>query len=96
MVNDAKELDQVINNFVLHVDNREQLEGTRKWARQSIALRNEAYNNATYARLLLKLGDYQQALRQANKAVQLSIQAGEEDSEKYEQIIAEIQQKLRE
>jgi thioredoxin-related protein len=31
VVSEAKELDQLINNFILHVDNLEQLEAARKW-----------------------------------------------------------------
>ncbi len=94
-ITDARELDQVVNNFVNKVPKRDQLMEARDWARQSVALRNEAYNNATFAKLLLQLNDYQQALRMANKAVQLALQQGE-DPEAYEALVEQIQDKLRE
>ncbi|WNJ16133.1 DUF255 domain-containing protein [Pontibacter sp. G13] len=76
-VTNPKMLNHAAKNFVIHVDDQEQLEKAVQWARQSIALKNEPWNNETYARLLLKLEDHQGAMRTANKARSLAEMKGE-------------------
>lgn len=73
---DPEALDQAVRNFTQYVSDSEQLQHAIAWARRSVVLQNAAYNNESYARLLLKVGQDNQALKQANKALQLAYQEG--------------------
>ncbi|MFK7923777.1 MAG: thioredoxin family protein [Bacteroidia bacterium] len=75
-VTDPEALDQAVRNFTQYVTDSEQLQHAIDWARRSVVLQNAAYNNESYARLLLKVGQKNQALKQANKALQLAYQEG--------------------
>ncbi|MEZ4828917.1 MAG: thioredoxin family protein [Bacteroidia bacterium] len=67
-----KELDLAAKNFYLHISDPDKLAKAAEWARQSVALENACYNNETYAWVLYKLGKYEEARRQANKALRLA------------------------
>ncbi|MEZ4848374.1 MAG: thioredoxin family protein [Bacteroidia bacterium] len=68
-----KELDLAARNFYNHIDDPAKLEVALDWARQSVAIENEYYNNDTYAHLLYKLGKYEEAKKFANKALRIAI-----------------------
>ena len=84
-----KELDRAANLVTKHIDDKAILEKAEQWARQSVAIENGSYNNETYARLLLKLGRYDEAWRYANKAIQIARQRDENDA-KLQKLIEEI------
>jgi len=75
-VTDPEALDQAVRNFTQYVSDSEKLQHAIDWARRSVVLENAAYNNESYARLLLKVGQSEQALKQANKALQLAYKEG--------------------
>ncbi|MEO0468702.1 MAG: hypothetical protein AAF206_03705, partial [Bacteroidota bacterium] len=89
-ITDPEVLDHAARNFSLHLTDPVQLKMALNWARQSTALDNQAYNNETYARLFYRLGQQTQALRYANKALQIRM-LNEEDTEELRQLIEEIQ-----
>lgn len=85
----AEDLDHSASIFNRHIDDPGKLEMALRWTRQSIAMKNEAYNNETQARILFKLGRYAEALRSANKALQIA-QIKEEDTRSIESLIEQI------
>ncbi|MEZ4772414.1 MAG: thioredoxin family protein [Bacteroidia bacterium] len=89
IITQPKELDLAARNFYDHIADTEKLEKAAEWARQSVALENEYYNNETYARILYKLGKYEEARRQANKALRLAATKNQDasDAEKLLQMI---------
>lgn len=88
-----KELDHAARNFYKHVDDPAKLEKAEEWARQSVAIENEFYNNDTYARVLYKLGKLDEAHRQANKALRLGM-VKRENTADIEALVKEIREKL--
>lgn len=73
-----KALDKSASIFAAHINEYDLLLKATEWARQSIAIENEAYNNFTMARLLHKLEDGSEAKKYANKALRIAImQEGE-------------------
>lgn len=90
----ALELDNAARNFIQHVDNGGQLETAANWCRQAIAIDNTYRTNATYAVLLHKMGQNEEARRQAYKALQL-VPPGEEDSaEETKQLLRKLGEKV--
>ncbi|MEL6593889.1 MAG: thioredoxin fold domain-containing protein [Bacteroidota bacterium] len=75
-ITEPEALDQAVRNFTQYIADPEQLQHAVDWARRSVVLQNASYNNESYARLLLKLGQKDQALKQANKSLQLAYQEG--------------------
>ncbi|MEM6805840.1 MAG: thioredoxin family protein, partial [Bacteroidota bacterium] len=71
-ISQPKELDHSAKLFYRHIEEAAKLETALRWTRQSIAMENEAYNNETRARLFMKLGRYDEALRSANQALQIA------------------------
>lgn len=63
-----KELSNAAKHLYLHITNEEQLEEAIAWTRQSIAIENAGYNNLILAQLLGKVGNQEEALRQAYRA----------------------------
>ncbi len=88
-VTNPEALDQAVRNFTQYVADEDNLKHAVDWARRSVVLQNAAYNNESYARLLYKLGDTDQALKQANKALQLAYQEGI-DTLEIEELIQQI------
>ena len=66
-ITQPKELDHAASIFARHISDSGLLETAANWARQSIALENEIYNNETYALLMFKLKQYQEARKYANR-----------------------------
>ncbi|TAE48907.1 MAG: thioredoxin [Bacteroidetes bacterium] len=89
-ITDARELDHAASLFAEHISDTERLEAALNWIRQSVALENAAYNNATFARLLHKLGRKPDALRQAYVARRITELEGKDTAE-IDRLIAEIQ-----
>ncbi len=69
---DPKLLNHVTRNFCYQVDNGKMLITAIHWIETSIAIENEYYNNETYALLLYKLGQTQQAKQIAEKAIMIA------------------------
>ncbi|MEL6252833.1 MAG: hypothetical protein AAFR87_12535, partial [Bacteroidota bacterium] len=88
----AEDLDHSASIFARHIKDPGKLEMALRWTRQSIAIENEAYNNETQARILFKLGRYAEALRTANKALQIA-QFKEEDTRRIEALIEQISER---
>lgn len=71
----------VLNNmawaFYENVDDVEMLESALLWTEKSMQLSANYYNTDTYAALQYKLGNYEDALKYANDAIELAKQKGE-------------------
>ncbi|MEM7367839.1 MAG: thioredoxin fold domain-containing protein [Bacteroidota bacterium] len=89
-----KALDHSARLFAKHIDEPAKLEKAIEWARQSIAIENEAYNNETHALLLNKLGRHHDALKFANKALRIAI-LNDEQTDSLQQLVDELQRKVR-
>lgn len=92
-ISQPKELDHSADLFYRHIADPGRLEIALRWTKQSIAMENEAYNNQTQAKILMKLGRFPEALRSAHKALQLA-QLKEQDTRKLNALIEQIQRKL--
>lgn len=90
----SKELDHAAGLFHKHVDDPDQLQHALKWAKQSVALENEFYNNNTYAHLLYKTGNYSEALKYANIALRLAT-LDDADASQTQKLAEKIRGKLR-
>lgn len=64
-----------------NIDNSEILQKAVRWAKKSISLEDNYYNEDTLAALLFKLKKYDEAEQAANKAIALAQQAGDEAKE---------------
>lgn len=62
------------------------------WIKRSIELNNNYYNNDTYAALLYKSGQYEEALKQAEKAIELA-KAKDEDYKSTLALVEKIKEK---
>lgn len=93
IITQPKELDLAARNFYDHIADTEKLTKAAEWARQSVALENEYYNNETYARILFKLGKYEEARRQANKALRLAATKNQDASDA-EKLLEMIEKKM--
>lgn len=69
---DSGALNTIAWNYFENVEEKDRLEKAKNWIIRSIELRSN-YNNAdTYAALLYKLEDYEAALKQAEKAMEIA------------------------
>jgi len=89
-ITSPKELDHAARNFYAHIDEQALLEKALAWSRQSIAIENEYYNNATYALLLAKIGQRAAAERQAFKAWQMGRLRDDVDLQEIKDLLAEL------
>ncbi|MEO1449855.1 MAG: thioredoxin family protein [Bacteroidota bacterium] len=87
-----KPLNRAARNFADNIDDVDMLVKAVAWARQSIAIENDSYNNETLARLYLKLDQPEKALTAANKALRLEI-LKDGDTSKLEKLMTEIRAK---
>jgi len=67
--------------FYEKIDDQSALKRAVKWARKSIGLNDNHYNNDTLAALYYKLGNQKRATKYAEKAINLAKTAGEDPSE---------------
>lgn len=86
-------LNEAAWNFYEHIADKALLEKALGWAKQSVALDNAFYNNDTVAALYYKLGKYEDALRYANKAINLANEKGE-DAGETEKLLEKIREKM--
>ncbi len=77
---DWNELNEAAWTFYRVVDNKKQLKTAAKWAKKSIKLDSNYYNNDTLAALYKKLGKKKKALAAAKTAIELGKAAGEDVS----------------
>lgn len=78
---DWDELNEVAWNFYEVVEEKKALKKGVKFAKKSIKMSNQYYNNDTLAALYFKLGKKGKALKTANKAIYLANEEGEDASE---------------
>lgn len=64
-----------------HIEDNELLQKAARWAKKSIALEDNYYNEDTLAALLFKLGKYDEAEVAANKAIAFADEAGDDHTE---------------
>jgi hypothetical protein len=87
----------ILNNIAWalyeNVDDVDMLEGGLKWAEKSMDIEKNYYNTDTYAALHYKLGNYEDALKYANDAVEIAKQKGEK-YEGTEELIEKIKQNM--
>lgn len=76
------------------LDDPKKLSEAELWAKKSVDLKEDSYNLDTYANLLFKNGKAELALTTEKKALELAKAAGE-DLKGYEDVIAEIEKKLK-
>ena len=86
---DPGELNDMAWTFYTVVDDKKQLKQAVKWAKQSIKLDNNFYNNDTLAALYSKLGKKKSAIKAAKKAIEIARAQGEDYSET-QQLLDEI------
>jgi thioredoxin-related protein len=67
-----KDLDKSAWIFYQHVNDEKMLNDAIQWAKQSVAIENEYYNNKTLAYLLYKTGQADEARKAANKAIKIA------------------------
>ncbi len=85
-MDDYSDLNNTAWTFYEKVKDRAMLEKALVWAKKSVELKDEPFNNDTYAALLFKLGNLQEAIRVEEKALQLAKDGGE-PTENYEEMI---------
>lgn len=78
---DAESLNSIAWDYYEKKDNKSDLEAAKRWSMRSIELNNNYNNNDTYAAILFKLGEYNAALIQAEKAIAMAKNGGLNDQE---------------
>jgi thioredoxin-related protein len=86
---DATELNEAAWTFYRVVEDKKMLKAAVKWAKKSIKIDNQYYNNDTLAALLFKAGKLKDAKKAAEKAIALGKQAGE-DTQETEKLLEQI------
>ena len=86
---DWDELNEAAWTFYRVIDNKKQLKKALKWAKKSIKLDNNYYNNDTVTALYYKLGKKRKAVKAAKKTIAIGKAAGEDTSATSE-MLAEI------
>ncbi|MEM6262907.1 MAG: thioredoxin family protein [Bacteroidota bacterium] len=90
---DAYELNSIAWNFYKKYDDKDRLALAKTWSIRSIELNDSYANIDTYASLLYKLGDYESALKQAERAIAVAKQEKKEYQET-EALITRIKEKM--
>jgi thioredoxin-related protein len=91
---DSNALNTTAWNHFENYDDKNHLESAKSWVIRSIELNSNYENNDTYAALLYKLGDYDDALQQAETAISIA----EEDGKNYQEttrLIRKIKDKMK-
>lgn len=89
-ITDAVLLNDYAWAFYQHIDDKTRLAEAVKWAKQSMALENQYYNNDTMAALLFKMGQLAEAKKYANKAIHIA-QQNSEDYETTQKLLEQIE-----
>lgn len=84
---DPMELNEIAWTFCRVIDDKAMLEKAVKWAKKSIKIESNYYNNDTLASLYYKLGEKKKALQAAQKAIELA----KKSNEKYDDTSALIE-----
>lgn len=87
--NDSQELNEQAWSFFVSVENKAYLKEALKWAQKSVELDSQYANNDTLASLYFKLGDKKNAMKTAEKAIELAKASGEDYNET-EQLLERI------
>jgi len=86
---DPAELNDMAWTFYTVVDDKKQLKQAVKWAKKSVKIANNYYNNDTLAALYSKLGKKKKAIKAAKQAIEIAKEIGEDYSET-QQLLDEI------
>ena len=86
---DPGELNDIAWTFYTVVEDKKQLKQAIKWAKKSVKIDNNFYNNDTLAALYAKLGKKKKAIKAANQAIFIAKEIGEDYSET-QQLLDEI------
>ena len=78
---DPGELNDIAWTFYTVVDDKKQLKQAIKWAKKSVDIDNNYYNNDTLAALYAKIGKKKKAIKAANQAIDIAKKTGEDYSE---------------
>jgi thioredoxin-related protein len=78
---DPMELNEAAWTFYRVVEDKKMLKTAVKWAKKSVKLDNQYYNNDTLAALLVKSGKYKDAIKAGEKAIELAKKNNEDFSE---------------
>lgn len=78
-VTDPTLLNDVARKFHQYINNKKYLKSALGWAKKSIKIENEYYNNETYAALLYKLGKTSKAIKAAQDAIYIARMRGNID-----------------
>ena len=87
----ASALNSLAWNFYEKIDDKKALKWATKWAKKSIKLQSSYYNNDTLAALYYKQNKKKQALKYANKSIELAKASGQDFSETSE-LLSRIEQ----
>ncbi len=88
-LNDANTLNEVAWNFFEKITNKDLLEKAANWAKQSVKLSPRSANYDTYANLMFKLGNKEEAIKLEEQALKLAKESGESTID-YEKKIEEF------
>jgi thioredoxin-related protein len=86
---DPGELNDIAWTFYTIVEDKKQLKQAVKWAKKSVKIDNNFYNNDTLAALYSKIGKKKKAIKAANQAIYIAKELGEDYSET-QQLLDEI------
>jgi len=88
-MDDPNTLNEVAWNFYEKITDKTLLEKAAGWAKQSVTLKPGAFNYDTYACLMFKLGNKEEAIKLEEQALKLAKESGESTSD-YEKKIEEF------
>lgn len=77
---DALSLNEVTSDFYRLTDSKENLALAEKWAKHCCDLEDDYYNNDLYANILSKEGKTEDAIKAAQKAIDIGIKNGDDTS----------------
>jgi thiol-disulfide isomerase/thioredoxin len=86
----ANRLNSIAWHFYEVIEDKALLKQAAEWSKRSIEIDNSYANNDTYAALQYKLGNKQEALKYANKAIELA-KKGNEDYSETESLLKKIE-----
>ena len=93
-LNDANELNNAAWVIFENYKETDQLEHAARWAKQSIELKKDFANTDTYANILHKIGNNEEALQVAKESIELG-KKEEQDVESTQNLIKEIEDSIK-
>lgn len=87
----ADALNSIAWYYYEHIDNKDQLKKALDWSKRSVELEDSYANNDTYAALHYKLGNKQEAMKAAQKAIDIA-KKNNEDAQGTEELLKKIKE----